>query len=341
MATSELTVIPSVDELKLMPVDEIVATFNKEEREIYEHYRKEVHGEIEHTLMWYYSMGAYTATVYAKVKKDQGETTKGKERKRVYNARLFERLTLALRLGEEPRWFRNVMSLVRAWDTRAKFRKAIVLPRGPSGNRLSYTHAMHLAGIDDVKIRDELRQCALDEELTSGALYDRIQELVPGRGQRKIGRTPAIPSSAAQCLSNVLGMTDSMLQKYEHAWMGEEFDLKAAFSEIPPDRLDASTLERIKAAREKVTLLSDWTSRMGRLLLELEADAERKMAVQAEMRNGDVNGHVEDDVVSLAEHRRKQEKAKAAGKKAAKKKGAKAQRPTKKKAPRKRPGVKK
>ena len=342
-AKSELITIPEAAELKTMSAEDIVATFNKDEKEVYEYYRKEIHGQIEKTLMWHYTLGEYTAKVYDRLMQSQGTTARGGERKHVYNARLFERVTLALHVGEEPRLFRNVMRLVKAWPTRAEFRRCIVTPQGPDGTRLSWTHAMHLAGVEDKELRDELTRRALEERLTSGELFKVIQKLLPDRGDGTGGRQIAIPANASACLKNVLGMTDSMLLKYSEAWMGERFDLKTAFAEIPPDRIDDETVAKIKEVREKVTELGDWNNKMGRLLLELENEAERKRATQAEMANEDEE---EADTISLAEHRRRQQKADQAGKKA-KKKSAKSKktpapkRPAKKKAGRKRPGVKK
>lgn len=306
---NKLAVSLTREKIDQMTPDEILETFTEREQKALERYRNTMNSEVDHRLEWYYDQGAYTKSLYQETLHAK-KTRDGETRKQLYRDNLFPRLAKALALKSET-WFLDVMRLADRYPTKTAFRREIINPRGPNGERLGWTQAALLCTIEDDDRRRAMRDKTLQNAWTYRELQTEIQSLQGVRQREGVGGPKIKPAtSVSQCLTNARKMAGLWVGKCEHAWMCDEFHIRRAVEEIPADRVNDEVLQELAATRSQLEQVADHATRFARYLLEAEQGAKERQQRQETMQEEQPpEAEAEEESISMAEHRRRQQKA--------------------------------
>lgn len=242
-------------------VDDVLSTFNDAEWEIFNELRTLVSSKFDEDAQWYYQFGVRLCQIYKAAQKNR----------ELYGARLIERLAVALPLTtKSPTILYNAMRVVEVWPTKTAFNQMLKL-RGQNGARLSWTHLVHLATIEDANTRELLAKTVLEDGMSGRELAMAIRKLYekPDRPQiENRGRKPRKPKSLVAWLSHVEHVSSQFTRLCQRSWLDEEAKLTVLVEKTEDVILEPKVLQRVQDLLTQLDSLSQ-------LVQQLKTDVNR------------------------------------------------------------------
>lgn len=227
---SELLDIEDLD------ADEIVKSFNEDERQLYDEMRELVLDTQQTMVVKYWEIGRRFSNVRRTAEQDKAK----------YGSRLVQRFTKALG-WESSKYVYDLMRVADVWPNRDNF--IAMASRTNGAFSLSFKHFVHLSLIADDKARTKLFEQTVRHCWTESQLRNEMGRLglLENVSNNPTGRPPKLPASVSTCLTHITQTTSSLRRLIDEAWLCDQFNLSRELETMPPDRVTSDIAKSLAA----------------------------------------------------------------------------------------------
>jgi len=277
---------------KKMTAKDALAALTKEGKRVHSEVSEMLHEHYGKELSFYWDLGSKLIEEMKKAKgKDSVYCKKGEK--------FVE--TLATALGyKSPATLHNSLTILRAWPERVEFDR-FCDKRGECGNRLTFSHLLALARVNDDAMREQFSLEILAEGLTSEETYKYIGQRT--RDEPTTGVVgPQIPKTALKAFLNMEKQAQVFNSHFEKAWNSEAFDLRGKIEAMPMDRLNDGFMKSIEQAEQALATLEDHATACRQLVADAKDDAQARI--------NEANGDISDmNAIEAKNHKARADKA--------------------------------
>ena len=280
---------------KPMTVHEAQATFNEDERAIFNRVEKYVSKGLEQSIWWHWELGELLLE----------EEEKARKQDKTIQPQFLRRMSWGLgwHVHHGGGTLHHDRRMIQRYKTKSAMQEYLKL-RGNDNERLSYTKLSTLAAVLDTEQRKQLASTALIEG------WDVLQIADVIRNERKdgnphggsTGRPPKIPANERQCLQSMISTCHKLRNLYESSWMCTKFNIGTVMQQIPVDASNELVPKLLDKAINEVCLLRNQLDLANR---HLTAAQERWELTTADIKaRANSNGECEErdisDILSAA-----------------------------------------